>query len=84
MVLSGYEILPDSRAAEASAANRATPLLACHGTFDEVVPLYAGRAAYDAHTHGGRPAAWHAFPMAHQVCLEEIEVIRVWLASRLG
>lgn len=79
MMLSGYDLLPDSRAAEETAANRATPLLGCHGTFDDVVPLRAGRSAYDAHAHPGRPSSWHAFPMAHQICQEELDVIREWL-----
>jgi phospholipase/carboxylesterase len=83
MLLSGYEVLADTREAEASAANRATPLLGCHGSLDPMVSLARGRAAYDAHA-AGRPAAWHAFPMAHAVCLDEIHVIGAWLAERLA
>jgi phospholipase/carboxylesterase len=82
MVLSGYEVLADTREPEASPANRATPLLFCHGISDPMVYLRTARDAYDA-LKEGRPAEWHEFPMAHQVCLEEVAVIRTWLHERL-
>jgi phospholipase/carboxylesterase len=79
LVLSAYELFPDARADEASSANRTTPMLFCHGTHDPMVPLARGREAYAAHRSTEREAEWHEFPMAHQVCLPEIEVIRDWL-----
>lgn len=82
MVLSGYEVLASTREAEASAANKATPLIFCHGTYDPMVDLRQAREAYDT-LAPGRPAEWHDFPMAHQVCLDEIAVIRTWLHARL-
>ena len=27
---------------------------------------------------------WHDYPMAHQVCGEEIDALAAWLGSRLG
>lgn len=83
VVLSGYEALADARGAEESPANRATPLLTCHGRFDPLVPATRGRAAYEAHAQG-RPAEWHDFPMAHEVSLDEIGVIRHWLQARFA
>ena len=82
MVLSGYEVLADTREAEASPANRATPLLFCHGSYDPTVDPRRAREAYDTLAQD-RPAEWHDFPMAHQVCVEEIAVIRSWLHARL-
>ncbi len=82
MVLSAYELLPETRQAEATEANRLTPLLCCHGDQDPMVPWQGGRAAYETYSKDGRTAEWHSFPMAHQVCLEEIEVIRDWLRAR--
>ena len=84
MVLSAWEILPHTRAAEESDANRQTPLLVCHGRYDPMVPLVGGQRAYEAYATGGRPARFHAFPMEHAVCLEEIQVIREWLHSCLA
>lgn len=83
MVLSAYELLPETRAAEASPANRSTPALVCHGTYDPMVPVQGGQAVHDALAVDGRPVEWHEFPMEHQLCLEEIEVIARWLGERL-
>jgi phospholipase/carboxylesterase len=84
MVLSAYELLPATREAEAAPANRSTPLLVCHGTDDPMVPLEGGRQAFAAWDHPERLAEFHEFPMAHAVCLEEIELIRRWLAERFA
>jgi len=83
LVLSSYEVLPDTRA-EWTEANRATPMLFCHGSQDPLVPLERGRLAYEAHVNGVRAAEWHEYPMAHQVCLEEIELVRGWLKARFA
>ncbi len=84
MVLSGYEVLPHTREAEGQAANRDTPLLACHGTHDPMVPVARAREAYQAYAHPGRPAEWHEFPIGHEVSPPEIAVIRDWLAGRFA
>jgi phospholipase/carboxylesterase len=84
MVLSAYEVLSGSREAEAAPANARTPLLACHGTLDPMVPFWAGRKTYEAYAAPERPARWHAFPIGHAVCPEEIEVIRDWLRERFA
>ncbi len=84
MVLSSWEILPSLRAAEESQANRLTPLLVCHGRRDPMVPFEGGRLAYEAYAQAGRPAQFHAFPMEHSVCMEELDVIRDWLRACLA
>jgi len=82
MVLSGYEVLADTRDRETSAANHATPLLFCHGTYDPLVPTGGGRQAYQAYARPERKAEWHEFPIGHEVSQPEIAVIRAWLSSR--
>ena len=84
MVLSGYEVLARTREREETLANRATPMLFCHGTADPVVPIAAGRMACQAHARPDRPAEWHEFPMAHEVAPGELTVIRQWLGARFG
>src|SRR6185295_3769874 len=64
LVLSGYEVRAGSREAEAAPANRATPMLFCHGTQDPLVPVAGGRLAYEAAATPGREALWREFPMA--------------------
>ena len=81
LVLSGYEVLVSTREAEASPANAATPMLFCHGTQDPLVPPAAGRRAYETYAEG-RSAEWHTFPIAHQVSMDEIRVVRDWLHAR--
>jgi phospholipase/carboxylesterase len=83
MVLSGYEVLSGTRETEQSPANRATPVLFCHGRLDPLVPWEHGRRAYEAHAHG-RLAEWRDFPIGHEVSLEEIAVIREWLGHLTG
>ena len=39
LVLSAHEPLPETREKEQSEANRTTPMLFCHGTYDPVVPM---------------------------------------------
>jgi phospholipase/carboxylesterase len=84
MVLSGYEVLPETLEAEAGDANRMTPVLFCHGIYDPMVPIERAREAYRRCAESGRPAEWHEFPMEHQVSMEEIEVIREWLHARFA
>ena len=81
MALSGYEPLPETREAEAGEANRATPMLFCHGTYDPLVAIQRGRKAYEAYAGAGRKAEWHEFPMGHEVSPAEIVVIRGWLGK---
>ena len=82
MVLSGYEVLSATRETEQREANAQTPLLLCHGSEDPMVPISRGREVFESHAVDGRPAEKHEFPMAHQLCMEEVEVIRAWLAKR--
>ena len=82
VVLSGYEVRAHTRVQEASAANRRTPILFCHGTDDPMVPLARGRAGYEAHRGEGR--SWHEFPMGHEICEEEIVLVRGFLEERVA
>ena len=83
LALSGYLVLPDTVEAESHPANAMTPTLSCHGTWDDVVPLERGQLAHEALARGGRPAEWCTFPMAHELCMEEVECIGDWLAEML-
>src|SRR5688572_14007263 len=83
LVLSGYEVLPETRDAEAAPANRRTPMLFCHGTRDQVVPVAGGRMAHAAHATADRDAQWREFPIAHEVSDAEIAAVRDWLHARL-
>ena len=69
---------------EASAANRTIPILAAHGSEDDVVSPALGRAARDFLAGRGYAVEWHEYPMPHAVCGEEVEHIGAWLRARLA
>ncbi len=77
--LSGYLPLADTTAAERNAANAATPIFLAHGLQDGVVPLARASASRDALTALGYNVDWHTYPMAHSVCMEEIDDLSRWL-----
>ncbi|WP_282166152.1 alpha/beta hydrolase [Shewanella japonica] len=83
MALSCYlpagETLPD----DLHPANANTPLLQHHGEQDEVVPLFAGKMAYDALNKAGYATTWKTFPMPHSVIPEQLTEIGQWITGRL-
>lgn len=86
LVLSGYRVLADRLEAERSEANRAVPMLLCHGTQDPMLPIDLGHEARD-HLRETMPQAdirWHEFPIGHEVSVPEIEHVAAWLAERFG
>ena len=84
MALSTYLPLRASLESEASAANRDVPILMCHGAHDGVVPLSLGETSRDILVKLGYRIDWRSYPMAHQVCLEEVMDVSKWLTARLG
>jgi phospholipase/carboxylesterase len=83
VVLSSYLPLADATLAARHAANAATPVFQGHGSFDPVVPEALGKLARDRLTAQGYLVDWHSYPMAHQVCMEEILALRAWIGARL-
>lgn len=81
--LSTYLVLPEKLDAETSAANRAIEVFQAHGTQDGVVRHERGVALRDALIERGVSVTWKSYPMAHEVCREELEALGSWLAARL-
>lgn len=84
IALSCYLPLRARLADELSAAGRGIPILMCHGTVDEVVHMRFGELSRDLLLQAGLQVDWHAYPMGHSVCGEEIGDISAWLSHRLG
>lgn len=84
LALSCYLPLQATLAAELSGANRATPILMCHGQFDPVLPMPLGILARDWLRAERYAVEWKEYPMQHQVCLPEIHDIAGWLRERLA
>lgn len=66
---------------ELNADNLKLPMLAAHGSHDDVVPMSMGMQARDTIESLGGQVEWRAYPMAHAVCLEEIRHIGQWLTQ---
>jgi phospholipase/carboxylesterase len=84
LALSTYLPLKQNLALEKSATNQNTPIFMAHGTFDEVITLekcQASRAILQAQQYN---IDWHEYPMAHSVCLQEINDIRAFLLQVLS
>lgn len=56
-----------------------TQVLICHGTQDPVVSYALGRQANDKLTSLGFSPIFKSYPMAHQVCDDELSDIGQWL-----
>ncbi len=84
IALSTYLPLAEKTAAERSAANAGTPIFMAHGSLDPIVPQALGLASRDALRALGYGVDWHEYPMAHQVCAEEIDALRAWIGARLA
>lgn len=83
LALSTYLVLPEAVEAEATDANRSTPIFQAHGLWDPMVPHDAGARTRDWLAAHGHAVEWHEYPMAHQVSIEEIRAIGAWLTRVL-
>jgi len=81
--LSGYLPLMASTASERHAANAETPIFLAHGSQDDVVAIERGRTARDALATLGYRIDWHDYPMAHSMCMEEVNDLNRWLLQVL-
>lgn len=84
MALSAY--LPQSAVLDTSdtAANRAVPVFMAHGQQDDVVAPDYGKQSCERLQNAGYKVSWHEYPMAHSVCMEEIQDIKNWLLNCLA
>ena len=84
VALSGYLPLAQQTGAEVSDANHRVPVFMAHGDFDDVVEIERGEGARDVVQALGYPVDWHHYPMAHEVCMEEIADLNAWLEQQLS
>ena len=60
-------------------ANRRIPILAAHGTDDDVVSLALGEQALAVLQSLGLEPEWRTYDMPHSVCMAEVADIGAWL-----
>ncbi|AOE48838.1 alpha/beta hydrolase [Kangiella sediminilitoris] len=75
VALSTYLTMPESLASEKSATNIDTPIFMAHGSQDPVVPMQRGQYSAEVLEENGFKVSWQDYPMAHAVCLEEIQAL---------
>ncbi len=83
IALSTYLPLKASLAEEAASVNADLPIFMAHGTFDDVISMTTNQGSKEILEQMRYPLEWHAYPMAHSVCEEEIADIRQFLARVL-
>lgn len=84
LALSTFLADADSLGTQKTEVNADIPILLCHGVQDAVLPVAMGKSALDNLTKAGYAVEWREYPMAHEVCLEEIQEISRWLQGVLG
>jgi phospholipase/carboxylesterase len=84
LALSTYLPLAETLDRESSDANDRVPIFMAHGTQDPVVPLALAESSRAALEARGLAPDWHAYPMPHSVCAEEVAEISRWLAARFA
>ena len=84
IALSTY--LPGATQARTHLAPAATaqPVFMAHGTGDPVIPIVHAEQSARALEDLGFGVQWHRYPMAHQVCAEEIRDLGDWMAARFA
>jgi phospholipase/carboxylesterase len=60
------------------------PVFMAHGTQDPVVPFRAGEQSAALLRGLGFAVDWHAYPMPHSVCAEEIRDLGDWMSKRFA
>jgi len=83
VALSAYLPLRAQLAVDLAPANRATPILMCHGREDVVVLPTFGEQSRDALLAAGLNVEWRQYSMGHQLCDPEIHDIAAWLGYHL-
>lgn len=84
VALSTYLVRANTLATERAAANSGVPIFQAHGTGDPMVVPERGAAAKAALTGLRYPLEYHTYPMAHQVCPQEIDDIGAFLRRVLA
>ena len=81
LALSTYLPLKATLAKQAHAANLATPIFMAHGRADDIISLDRALASRFSLQESGFTVQWHEYAMAHSVCAEEINDIRLFLTG---
>ena len=79
LCLSGYLPLAAVAGTERTEASLGTPIFMAHGVQDPVVPFARAEDSRNVVEALGYQVEWHAYPMQHTLCLEEVQDIAKWI-----
>ena len=83
IALSTYLPLAQDFAKLRNGANLRTPVYMAHGTRDPVVPFALANESRQLLAGAGYNLEWHAYPMPHSLCPQEVADLRAWLRRTL-
>jgi phospholipase/carboxylesterase len=83
IALSCYLPLARDLTRSRNTANLSTPIFMAHGTQDPVVPYVLGEESRQLLEAAGFKPQWHAYPMAHGLCEQEVADLRTFLRGIL-
>jgi len=84
VALSTYLPEVDAAAAQLVEGAAAQPVFMAHGSADPVIPVQVAEHSLQVLKGLGFGVEWHRYPMAHQVCAEEIQALGDWLQARFA
>lgn len=67
----------------APSAVKDLPIIALHGTMDDVVSLAMGESAVEQLSKVGYKPQWKTFPMGHEVSIESLNTLGRWMSEQL-
>lgn len=79
IALSAYVPLSDKFLPESQAANKQIPIFMAHGEQDPLIPLTFAHTSCKFLLHNHYQVEWHTYPMAHSICMDEINDISKWI-----
>jgi predicted esterase len=80
--LSGYLPVRAEFGKQVSEANKKTPVLVCHGDWDNVVPIEQGRRCHEELVKAGVPAEFRLYRnMGHSACDQEMKEVFAFVAK---
>ena len=63
--------------------DRKQPIFIAHGSYDPLISIEAGRESRDFLRAAGYDPVYREYPMAHQICEEELEDLKLWVGNTL-
>lgn len=79
--LSGYLY---GNSSEFTIESKLSPIFMAHGQFDDLIPIALTKKHAELLTTLGYKLHWEEYPIAHSICLEELEALKQWLTIRIS